>query len=198
MPATRVTINVDKLRALDASGVGNGPFIPGADNEPETATFGATLYGITPVATPTDFLLLKGAANKVVRVKEIIISGSATAASNILVNLIRRSADNTGGTRNGVSAAAHDTNDGAAAASLFQYTANASGLGTQVAVIHSARLNLAPAANGSIDRITWQWSWKNEKAVVLRGASDFIAINLGGAAWPAGGALDVDLTWTEE
>ena len=172
--------------------------VPIADNEPTKPTFSATLLGIVPGATPTDLLVIKGAAGKLIRLKEMIISGTATAASNVLFQLIRRSSPNSGGTNNGITPYSHDILDGVSLVTLTQYTANATGLGTAVGTLHGARLNLAPAANGSIDRLLWDWSWKNEKAILLRGASDFVALNLNGVAWPAGGVLDIDLTYTEE
>jgi hypothetical protein len=176
---------------------GYGPFIVGADNEPERATYGGSIYGIVPPATPTDFVTLQGAAGKTIRLKSAIIAGTATAAANILINLIRRSAVNTAGTQTTVVGQSHDSSDPAASA-VFKYaTANPTGLGAGV-TLHQARLNLAPAANGSVDRLMWQFTWQNDKAPLLRSASEFFAINLNGAAFPGGGALDVDLLWTEE
>jgi len=188
----------DGMQVLSLNGDGNPPFTNGADNEPQRATFGAAITNITPAATPTDFLTIAGAAGKIIRVKSLMLAGVATSASNILIDLIRRSAANTGGTTVPITGRSHDTADGAASAVLAYYTANPSGLGTAVGTLHSARLNLAPAANGSIDRLQWQFTWVNDKAIVLRRATDILAINLKGAAWPAGGALDIDLEWTEE
>lgn len=196
MPAT--VTSRDGIQVLSLNGDGNPPFTNGADNEPQRATFGATISAIVPPATPTDLLTIRGAAGEVVRIKSIVIAGTATSATNIIVDMIRRSAANTGGTTVPITGRSHDLADGAANATVAYYTANASGLGTAVGTLHSARLNLAPAANGSIDRIQWQFTWVNDKAIVLRGATDILAINLRGAAWPAGGALDIDLEWTEE
>ena len=205
MTAARIFKDVDLWRAVDISGAGTGPYIMGADNEPETATFGATTLTFVPGSTPTDVLTIAGTsavnfygAQKIIRLKEIVISGTATAASNIIVNLVRRSSANTGGTFAAITPRGHDINDGASAATVNYYTANATGLGTTVGTVHAGRLNLAPAATGVIDRLIWDWSWKNDKALLLRGPNDILALNLGGAAWPAGGAVEIDLTWTEE
>lgn len=174
------------------------PFIEQTDNEPMRATFGAFITGFTPAATPTDVLLFQGSASKVIRVKSVLLMGTATAASNIIVNLIRRSAANTGGTAVAVPAVTRDSTNDVATCTVNRYTANPSALGTAVGTIDGGRLNLAPAANGSIDRLFFQYAWQMEQAFVLRGTSEFLAINLGGAAWPSGGALDISLAWTEE
>lgn len=174
------------------------PFIEQTDNEPMRATYGAFITGFVPAATPTDVLAFGGSASKVIRIKSILIAGTATAASNIIVNLIRRSAANTGGSPVAVPAVSRDTSNDAALAAVSRFTANPSGLGAAVGAIDGGRLNLAPAANGSIDRLLFQYAWQMDQAFVLRGVNEFLAINLGGAAWPAGGALDISMAWTEE
>lgn len=185
------------IRSVDLSGTGVGPFIPAADNEPERATYGAFLYGLVPPATPTDFVYLQGAGAKVMRLKSLILSGTATAATNIPVYLYKRTANYTGGVATTQSAGQHDTSDSASAATLKYFTTLPTGLGTG-AIINGGRLNLAPAANGSIDRLMFQYAWMNDKAPVLRTSTDYLAINFGGLAWPSGGAIDVAFEWTEE
>lgn len=196
MPATVVARNTEKANYIDLSGSGSGPFVPQSDNEPERATFGAFLSGIAPPATPTDWLYIQG-SSKVIRLKSLILAGTATAASNVIVNIFRRTAAYTGGTTTAVTTLGHDSNDGSATAAVKYFTVLPTGLGAGV-LMHGGRLNLAPAANGSIDRLAFQYSWQNDKAPILRGTSQFLAINFGGIAWPAGGAIDIDMTWTEE
>ena len=174
------------------------PFIEQTDNEPMRATFGAFITGFAPAATPTDILVFRGSATKIIRVKSILIMGTAAAASNIIVNLIRRSALNTGGTTAPVPLVSRDSTNDAATCDATRYSANPTGLGTAVGVVDGGRLNLAPAANGSIDRLLFQYAWQMDQAFVLRGVSEFLAVNLGGAAWPAGGALDISIALTEE
>lgn len=203
MPAS--TFNYNLFRVLDLSGrsasdprqITPGPLVQSSDNEPERATYGCAVFNVTPAANPTDLIGIVGSATRTIRVKSIIVSGSATSATNIGVYLQKRTAVNTGGTSTAQTIAPHDTADGAATATVPLYTANPTGLGAG-SVVHASRLNLAPAANGSIDRIFWQFTWLNDKGLVLRGSNELLMINLGGAAWPAGGALDVDLEWTEE
>lgn len=185
------------IQVFDPANGADAP-VPMADNDPQRPTYRITILSATPAAAPTDVVLLQGAAGVVTRIREIILSGTATAASNIAPTLVRRSTANTGGTSTAQTVAKRDLSDGAAGTTCLLYTANPTGLGTVVNTVEGGRLNLAPAANGSIDRIIWQYSWMNEKGLTLRGASDFIALNFGGAAWPAGGLLDVSISLTEE
>jgi hypothetical protein len=191
--------NADQQRGVDVSGTGVGPYIYGADNEPERATYGTGVFGIAPGATPTDFLtIFNNSASKIARIKSCIVSGIATAAANIQVQSLRRTTVDSGGTFVALTPTPHDSSDTASAMTVGYYTAAPTGLGTLAGVLHPARLNLAPAANGSIDRTTqWQYTWQNDKAMIIR--PGFIwALNLAGQAWPTGGLLDVDIMWTEE
>jgi len=185
-------------QVLDLSGAGTGPFTKQSDNEPMRATYGTSIFSVVPPATPTDFLMIQGSATKLVRLKSIILAGSASAAANIQCILVRRSSPGTGGAWTPVTGVNHDTNDSAPTAVVQFATTLPSPVGTAVGTLHRGRLNLAPAANGSVDRLMWQWGWQNDKAPVLRGASDYLFLNFAGAAWPSGGVLDCDLLWTEE
>lgn len=174
------------------------PFIEHTDNEPMRATYGVFITNFVPAATPTDVLQIYGSATKVIRVKSILIAGTATAASNIIANLIRRSTANSGGTSTVPVGVPRDTTNDTATAALRLYTVNPTALGTAVGTIDGGRLNLAPPANGSIDRLLFQYAWQMDQAFVLRGATQGLCLNLGGATWPAGGAMDISIAWTEE
>lgn len=198
MPAT-ITIR-DGMRMVDMSGLGltagGGPYVTGSDNEPERATFGAGIIGLSLGATPTDIVTIAGAAGKVIRVKSLIFNGNSATLAAYPIALIRRSTANTGGTSSVVVGRAHDTLDGASAATLTTYTANATALGTAVGTLHTGRVIAATASN--LDRLILQYSWQNDKSIVLRGASDILAINMQGVTLSAATTMDVDLMWTEE
>lgn len=186
------------LKSPNSSFAGSGPFIPMADNEPVRASYSGFVSNFVPAATPTDVFAIRCDGSRVIRLKSIILTGTATSASNIIVNLVKRSTLNTGGTPSAVPAVKADTGDDTSTVVVETYAANPGALGTLVGVMHGCRLNLAPAANGSIDRVAMQYSWLNEKPPMLVGPTEQLAINLGGAAWPAGGALDIDFVYTEE
>lgn len=198
MPAT-VTVR-DGLRVLAVDGLplstGIGPYINASDNEPERATFGAGVDTITLAATPTDILTIQGAANKVIRLKSVILNGLSATTGGYPALFIRRSAANTGGTSVVLQGYAHDTNDGSPAAVVRYYTANPSALGTAVGTLHAGRFVASTASN--LDRLILQYSWQNDKSIVLRGPNDFLAINLKGSTLAATTTVDIDLLWTEE
>lgn len=205
MPAITSTYN--QFRVVDVSGgvtanpgtITLGPLIAGADNEPERATFGAFLYGLAPASgTMTDLFLMQGAAGKVIRVKSIILSGTATSATNVPVILYKRTTNQTGGTTTAVTRTAKDSADGTANMVLNHFGTGAAPTPGTGAMVDGGRLNLAPSANGSIDRLMFQYSWQNEKAIVLRGASEWLAVNFNGVSTPAGVGIDFACTWTEE
>ena len=177
---------------------GSGTRWPVADNDPLRATFGLFLPNLAPAATPTDLITISGSATKITRIRSIVITGTATAASNIQVSLVHRTSANTGGTFTAQALTNRDRTDDAPTSTLNLYTANPTGLGTPAGVVDGGRLNLAPAANGGIDRLLLQYGWLNDKAPTLRLATDILAINLGGIAWPAGGNLDVAIVLTED
>ena len=177
-----------------------GPYrVRGADNEPERPTYRACKYGMAPGGAVSDLVLLIGATDKVIRLKQISIGGVATAATNVRIDLIKRSAVDTGGTPAAWTAVPADSQDPASSAIIRDYAGGTpAGLGTAVGTFDNIRINLGPASAGSADRAYFQYTWQNDKAIVLRGASECIALNLAGAALPAGGAVDVQFTWTEE
>ena len=161
------------------------------------ATFRYFSAGNTPAATPTDIFTLTGSGTKTVRIKKIVLSGLATTAGQMVWNLIRRSAVNTGGTSTAPTAMKHDTSDGAATAVMALYTVNPAGLGTAVGTVRGGRLfhALATAQN---DRLVFDFSTNQDKALILRGVTDILAINGGGAALPAGATLDIEIEFEED
>jgi hypothetical protein len=117
----------------------------------------------------------------------------ATAAGFLPVSLIRRSAANTAGTSTNPAAAKRDAAAGAASAILTRYTANPSGLGAQESIQFNERIfcNLVSQHHDIVD-ITW-----DEDDGPMVGSGQLLALNLGGAALPAGTALDILLEWDE-
>ena len=82
---------------------------------------------------------------------------------------------------------------------MVAYTANASSLGTAVGDIQGARINVqATGALVTPDRVTFDFSNRNDKAIVLRGTSDILAITSNNTAWPTGTTLSVNVEFTEE
>ena len=85
----------------------------------------------------------------------------------------------------------------AATAVLALYTVNPTGLGTAVGNVGAKRLFLN-VSTAQEDQAVWDFSTRQDKALVLRGTTDILALNFGGAAVPAGGVLDFEIEWEED
>lgn len=168
-----------------------------SDNMGLRATYGCGAYGIAPAAATTDLFDINNPAgsNKLIRVSSVTVSGVITSAAHNLVQLAKRSTNNSAGTASTLAPISHDSRDLASVAILNAYTANPT-LGTLVGNIHFARLAIAPASN-ALDRILFTWGWLNEKAIVLL-PGEALGVNFNGATLGAGAALDIDWLYMEE
>lgn len=153
---------------------------------------------VTTFATgPTDWFTITGSATKTVRVTNIVVCGTATAASTIDLVLTKHSTADTGGTTGTAPTAVPlDSNDAAVTAAAAIYTANPT-VGTLVGTaIDTVKLNLGAA--GAAGCVSLDYGVRNAQALVLRGVAQQVAVNLAGATMPAGISLDVRVELTEE
>jgi hypothetical protein len=162
-------------------------------------TYRYAVLGYTPVATPTDILEIQGAAGKTLRIRRIILTGVATAAGNMPVQLIRRSAaDTTNLVRTALAAFATDTAYPAAAAVVSTIgTANPDSLGAQVGGIGAAG-HVCLSADGTglgVTPLVWEL---DINAAVLRGIAEFVYLNMNGAALPTGAVFDITIEIQED
>lgn len=162
-------------------------------------TYNYAVLGFTPVATPTDVLVIQGSASRTIRVRLIQLTGVATAAGNMPVQLIRRSAANSGAAAlTALNAFRTDTSYGAATAVVSTVgTANFTTLGAAAGGPGWAgRVSLAAAGSGvGISPLSWPF---DVNAAVLRGASDFLCLNMNGAGLPGGAAFDMTILTQED
>ena len=176
----------------------DGTILCVSHNSPKP-TFRYTAVDITPEATATDVLVLKGSATKIIRITRAGILGSATAASIYDLYLTKRTTANTGGTSTAPTPSQSDSSDAAATATLALYTANPSAVGTGV-ILEASKVYLpagaTPAGAGTQREFTF--GNRNDKAPVLRGEAESIAFNFAGAAVPTGASLYLIIEWTED
>lgn len=197
MPSAKVVAANGQL--LIDSNDGYGTRWAVADNEPQRASFSLFIPSFVPAANATDILTIQGSpSGKIARIRQIIVTGTATSAQNINVLLTRRTTANTGGTFTVQTLVPRDNTDNAPTCVVNLYTANPTGLGTAIGVADGGRLNVAPASNGSIDRLILQYGWYNDKAPILRGTSDFLCVGLNGGTIPNGCNLDINIVLTED
>lgn len=185
---------------------GNGrPVASPVDGKKATFAFARSTFTIA--ATPTDVAILNGSSSgKIVRITRIEIDALCTAATAaaLEVQLIKRTTVNTGGTTTGSPAGvAYDSNDGSPTATLLCYTANPATTGTSAGIVRDGKIVpvLSPFTATDFpphDKITWDFGNRPEKALVLNNASEGYAINLAGAAIPAGLSMGISFEVTEE
>jgi len=161
-------------------------------------TYSAIINGLAVASSPTDIFLIKGSATKKVIIKRIYFTGYQNNVSYQSLLLIKRSADNTGGTRTALNLVPSDSADPAATAEVYYYTANPSALGTAVGTILAltkmiAGKNTAVSTYKELLDITDSPA----KNIVLNNANEYLALNLN-AETMAGSNLSITVQWTEE
>jgi len=181
--------------------VGIDQTTPGTTNavslEGTKTSYSASVTGLAPAVTATDIFTIAGSATKTVRITRIQISGVATAAGAYAVQLIKRSVADTVGTLTNPTIVPHDSANAAATAVVAAYTAHPT-LGAAVGTMQVKRITVSTAA-GAIPIVPTEFSFelRGEQAIVLRGVAQQLSVNLNGVTM-AGGALDVDCSFTEE
>ena len=151
-------------------------------------------------ATPTDIIQFAGAATVIARVKRIQIvvrSGSAASTAATLIKLVRRSTAAAGGTPVTPTIGKHDTNDAAAACVVTHFTA----FPTAGALVANLRdFGAVTIAGTAIDNtnqvITWDFTTRGDKPLVVRGALDFLCVTLA-VALSTAQTLHYEIEWEE-
>lgn len=158
--------------------------------------YSAGVISLAPAASATDIFTITGSATKTVRVTEFTLQCTETTAGAVGIQLLKRSAANTGGTSTAPTRVPHDSTSAAATATVLAYTANPSGLGALVGLVRATRETwLAPASVASASRNPF--TLYNGLPVVLRGTGEVLAANLN-AVTVTGGNCAIWTTWTEE
>ncbi len=175
-----------------------------AQGEGWKATYVYAAYGLTPYATPTDWIMLQGVASgAIINVTRVELRCYATAVAYLEYHLVKRTVDNTGGTRASQSAviATYDSNDAATTGTLFLYTVVPTALGAGIDVRNGRILvqSLTAAAGANTDMTSLiEYGIRPSKAITLRGVAQSLCINFNGIAIPAGAKYDVLVEWTQE
>jgi hypothetical protein len=160
-------------------------------------TYSAVTLALSLATSATDVVTLSGSATTTVRVLRVRIMGTKTTAGQELIALLRRSTANTGGTSTTITAALHDTNSSVATAVFRTYTVNPTALGTGNGFYRIER-TFWPALSSVVSPsvLEWEFDGLDEQNIVLRGTSDFLAINMQSGS-VAGDTLYASIEWTE-
>jgi hypothetical protein len=162
-------------------------------------TYRAATVALNTANNATDIFTITGSATKTIRIRKIGIEGTQTTASVANVLVIKRSTANSGGTSSTLTNVPLDSDDTAATATVRAYTANPT-LGTTIGTIISKKLivNVTNVGSSAVDNDTvFYLGSELSKAVVLRGTSEVLSINLNSTTL-AGNSFNIWVEWTEE
>lgn len=173
-------------------------YVGNVNTQGTKTTYRATAINVAAAASASDILTLTGSASKTIRVTLIEFTGLATAAANQAVYIRKRSTVDTGGTAAAITPIPLDSANAAGSGTVNSYTANPT-LGTEVGVVLAGRnVYVSPLASASpFNTHVWAFGDKNGQPIVLRGTSEQIAVNLGGAI-ASGLSATINIEWTEE
>ena len=163
------------------------------------AQYSYSVSALAPVATPTDVIIMQGSATKTIRIVSITIGGAATAAGSMPVTVVRRLS--TGGTVGSAVLTAivpglSDNLNAAATATISSVgTANYTTVQTSAGNLFTGRVGLVALTSAAVYAPLYI---NPVKSFLLRGTSDYIAINFSGAAVPSGGVLDITIFTNED
>lgn len=162
------------------------------------ATYTATVTGFAPAASATDVIAIGGSASKTVRVTRLELFMTQTTSGAVVLQLIKRSAADTGGTVGSTpTPTPHDSTNPAVTGTLVSYTANPS-QGAVAGVVKNVSVLVPSAATVGNTPIVWTWGGPQpEQAIVLRGTAQQLCLSLGGVT-VTGGNIYCSVTWTEE
>lgn len=162
-----------------------------------TPTYVAGTSGLVPPAAANDILEIIGSASKTVKIRQVQISCTATAAAAYDFTMIKRSTANTGGTSGLLAIVPLDANDAAGTAVIKGYTANPT-LGTLIGVVRTVKGTVTTAA-GTIMNVptVFDFGTRSTEALTLRGTAQVAVLNLNGATM-TGGSCNMDVEWTED
>ena len=167
---------------------------------PTRATYSTSIPTLYPPANATDCIVIKGSATKLIRVLYIQVYMTQTTAGGTHVWFLwKRSSDDTGGTRIPLTPIPHDSNQAAATASISEFLANPTGLGTSVGITHRAQIYHSDATSNVQTGVLFDLTkYGFDKGIVLRGTSEILALARAGIATPAGLTVYGQITHSEE
>lgn len=162
----------------------------------QVASYRATVVGLVPASSGTDLFTISGVSGKAIQIHWIKCNGISTAAASALLQVVKRSTLDTGGTSTTMTNVRLNSNTSAASAVVRGYTANPT-LGTSIGVLNAGYLStntLATSAFASKDLVfdfSNQWLWINE-------STTSVAVNANATSLTSGATLNCTIEWTEQ
>ena len=174
-----------------------GLLVRNIENTPKK-TYSAAVTNFNYANNGTDIFSITGSATKTIRIKHISVDGTRTTATNVSVQLVKRSTANTGGTPTTITSVPWDSNFATATATVRTYGTNPT-TGTLVGILHSEKMHMPTATSAGGDELTFTFHVEggNMSDVVLRGTNEVLAVNMNGVT-ATGNSMNIDIVWTEE
>lgn len=192
-----------QVPCIGISGVNSSPQIGiTCAQEPAVVSYSASSVSIVPAASATDLICVTGAANIVIRMQRIVVSGSAGTAVGLPVSITKNALADTAGTQaTGTAlpvAYPLDSTNAAAKATFQANTTNPTINDTSPGIIGTRQLNLPTTAAGSgSGAAEFNWSGlRYSQAPLLRGVAQQVCVNLNGVSVTSG-KVNADFWWTE-
>lgn len=162
------------------------------------ATYAASIT-YSPALIATDVLTLQGSASKKISIRSIEANATNSGNLNIRVDLVKRSATNTGGTSTVLTGIPFDSNDAAASGVCRYYTANPSSLGASLGILRTNYI-FAPSllATNATKLVDLSLGTAEYKMLTLNSTTEFLAINLGGTSITGTSVITLNIIWEEE
>lgn len=170
----------------------NGNVLTASGNRP---SYSASVLGLTLAASPTDIFCIQGSATKVIKVKRIDLSGlTSTTLATVAMQVVKRSTANTGGTATNPTAVPRDSQNPAATATVYAYTANPT-TGTLVGAVDAFYITAATATTQSNERLK-AYGLEDVQSVRLRGTNEMLCLNGNGSSYT--GTISISVDWMEQ
>jgi hypothetical protein len=172
------------------------------------ATYSAAFFGLVPAASATDVVCLSGSATKTIKIQKIVLTGSAGTAVNVPINILRRTALDSGGTEGATTAnpantiAKRLTTSATASAVPISYTANPTLNDTSPTYLDSGVLSLPLTSTAGLTTpLVFDYTRDNvnlmQPPTILAGVTGQICANFTEVT-VSSGVVNGVLVWTEE
>ena len=145
-------------------------------------------------SSTTDNSCMAGNGTNTVLVTELRITGTQTTAGNLNVEVVKRSAADTGGTSANMTQVPDDSNYAAAQSQPVTFTGTGPSVGAAVGDVDNAFIGFMATATASPNDI-YIANWRQKPIVLRTSTAQVLCVNLGGAV--TGGNMTVTWKWIE-
>lgn len=159
-------------------------------------TYRATVIGLAPASSATDILTISGKSGGPVLLRSIKCSGISTAAATAILQVIKRSTLDTGGTSAAMTAVRLNAKQPAAGATLKSYTANPGALGTAIGTVDAGYLTTNTLASSAVNNTGIVFDFTNQN-LWIDAATTQVALNANAQSFSSGASLACTVEWSE-